>query len=167
MITAANVANVYDLRGLSTDTKPTEKVGNGSTFLEIDTSKLFAFDEANKQWREISIGSGGGGGGGEIVLPNDTAVWYINDVKVDTIDDVGETYIAFTDPDGTGGTLEFTEDPETGGKRIVFYQDKGGGEIVTDPNPKITICYYSNDASRKTLAFNAINEYVTWYLENN
>lgn len=49
MITAANVANVYDLRGLSTDTKPIEKVGNGSTFLEIDTSKLFAFDEANKQ----------------------------------------------------------------------------------------------------------------------
>lgn len=45
MITVADVANVYDLRGLSSDKKPVEKVGNGSTFIEMDTGKVFIFDK--------------------------------------------------------------------------------------------------------------------------
>ena len=36
---------------LSTDTKPTE-FGNGSKLLEMDTSKLYIYDEQNKTWRE-------------------------------------------------------------------------------------------------------------------
>lgn len=45
--------NVYDIAGLSTDSKPvTEDVGNGSSFIEIDTSKVYFYDEANSQWRE-------------------------------------------------------------------------------------------------------------------
>ena len=45
-----------ELRGLSTDTKPT-KVGektidNGSVFIEIDTGKIFFYDLENKQWME-------------------------------------------------------------------------------------------------------------------
>ena len=47
MITVSNIGNVYDLRGLSTDQKPLENVGNGSTFLEIDTGKVFIFDKEN------------------------------------------------------------------------------------------------------------------------
>lgn len=43
----------YEFRGLSTDTKPIEKVGNGSIFIEMDTSKVFMFDEQNKEWKEI------------------------------------------------------------------------------------------------------------------
>ena len=46
-----------ELRGLSTDTKPTEvnerEVGNGSTFIEIDTGKIFFYDAENKEWKEI------------------------------------------------------------------------------------------------------------------
>lgn len=42
----------WDLRGLSSDEKPTD-VPNGSTFLEMDTSKVFAFDKTNTQWREL------------------------------------------------------------------------------------------------------------------
>lgn len=46
-----------ELRGLSTDTKPTEvnerEVGNGSTFIEIDTGKIFFYDAENEQWKEI------------------------------------------------------------------------------------------------------------------
>lgn len=42
----------HDLRGLSADTKPMD-VPNGSTFLEMDTGKVFAFDEENKLWREL------------------------------------------------------------------------------------------------------------------
>lgn len=40
------------LFGLSTDTKPTEEVGNGSVFIEIDTSTVYFFDSANAVWRE-------------------------------------------------------------------------------------------------------------------
>ena len=36
---------------LSADTKPTN-VANGSIMKEMDTSKLYIFDEANKTWRE-------------------------------------------------------------------------------------------------------------------
>lgn len=57
MITVAEVANVYDLRGLSTDEKPITvrssngtimKLGNGSTFLEMDTGKVYIFDQENE-----------------------------------------------------------------------------------------------------------------------
>lgn len=45
-----------ELRGLSTDTKPTEiddkTIGNGCVFIEIDTGKLFFFDGASKTWKE-------------------------------------------------------------------------------------------------------------------
>jgi len=43
-----------ELRGLSTDTKPTEingmTIGNGSVFIETDTQKLFFYDETSQEW---------------------------------------------------------------------------------------------------------------------
>ena len=39
--------------GLSTDEKPTSKVATGSTFFEVDTGKVFAFDEVSQEWDEI------------------------------------------------------------------------------------------------------------------
>ena len=38
-----------ELMGLSSDEKPMN-LRNGSIFIEMDTSKVFAFDEANKTW---------------------------------------------------------------------------------------------------------------------
>lgn len=38
--------------GLSTDTKPTDGVGNGSAFLEMDTGKIYFYDVENTTWRE-------------------------------------------------------------------------------------------------------------------
>lgn len=66
MITIYKTENTYntpegdvittELRGLSTDTKPTEvagkEVGNGSTFIEIDTGKIFFYDAENELWKE-------------------------------------------------------------------------------------------------------------------
>ena len=43
----------YEYRGLSTDKKPTERVGNGSVFFEMDTCKVFMFDEKAKKWIEL------------------------------------------------------------------------------------------------------------------
>lgn len=40
--------------GLSTDSKPTEDVGNGSFFIEENTGKIYIFDEENKQWIEFT-----------------------------------------------------------------------------------------------------------------
>lgn len=44
-----------ELRGLSTDTKPTEingkEIANGSVFIEIDTQKIFFFDGTSKEWK--------------------------------------------------------------------------------------------------------------------
>ena len=39
---------------LSSDTKPTNDTTmmNGSKLMEMDTSKLFLYDEKNKTWRE-------------------------------------------------------------------------------------------------------------------
>ena len=51
----------WDFYGLSTDTKPdatNEKVANGSTYYEADTSKLYVW--YNNQWYE-KLATGGGG----------------------------------------------------------------------------------------------------------
>lgn len=46
-----------ELRGLSTETKPTTigevKIGNGSVFVEIDTQKLSFYDESSETWKEV------------------------------------------------------------------------------------------------------------------
>lgn len=46
-----------ELRGLSTVTKPTEingmTIGNGSVFVEIDTQKLFFYDETSQTWKGV------------------------------------------------------------------------------------------------------------------
>ena len=46
-----------ELRGLSTDEKPTEINGktieNGSVFIEINTGKIFMYDIENQSWSEI------------------------------------------------------------------------------------------------------------------
>lgn len=63
MITIAKKENTFneyilvELRGLSTDEKPTTfndlKVGNGSTFVEINTGKIYLYDLENQEWNEI------------------------------------------------------------------------------------------------------------------
>lgn len=35
---------------LSSDTKPTDGIANGSIVLEMDTSTFYAFDEAGGEW---------------------------------------------------------------------------------------------------------------------
>lgn len=46
-----------ELRGLSTDDKPTTiengTIENGSVFIEIDTSNVYIFDGENKKWEVV------------------------------------------------------------------------------------------------------------------
>ena len=55
---------VVEVACLSTDTKPTKGICNGSLCLEINTGKIFAYDEENGEWEEVGTSGGGGGGGG-------------------------------------------------------------------------------------------------------
>ena len=58
---------VHDVRCLSTDTKPTEGIANGSTCIEIDTGKGYLFDKTGGQWIELP-------GGGAVVISTATGV---------------------------------------------------------------------------------------------
>ena len=46
-----------ELRGLSTDTKPTmidgKSIDNGSIYIEIDTQKIYFFDLDSKTWKAV------------------------------------------------------------------------------------------------------------------
>lgn len=52
-----DIYTILEIRGLSTDTKPTVlgtfKADNGSIFIEIDTGKIFMYDLENEQWKEM------------------------------------------------------------------------------------------------------------------
>lgn len=52
MIRTITGDNVREYTGLSTDTKPTEDVWGGSTFLEVDTKKIYIFNEDTSTWVE-------------------------------------------------------------------------------------------------------------------
>lgn len=53
MIRTISGDNVRKYTGLSTDTKPLDCWG-GSSFIEIDTGKVYLFDEANGSWEEYT-----------------------------------------------------------------------------------------------------------------
>ena len=46
-----------ELSGNSSDTKPTEiddkKIDNGSTYIEVDTGKIYLYDLENQEWNEV------------------------------------------------------------------------------------------------------------------
>lgn len=55
MVTINRLTTVY--RGIGDDTKPTAGVRNGDRFFEMDTSRLFIFNGADKQWEIFSSGT--------------------------------------------------------------------------------------------------------------
>ena len=55
VITKGNEREIQ-LRGLSTDEKPTKNVENGTIFIEIDTGDIYIYDLTNKEWNNITSG---------------------------------------------------------------------------------------------------------------
>ena len=45
--------HVLDIRGLSTDNKPTVNIPNGSTFIEMDSGKIYFYDADSNEWKEF------------------------------------------------------------------------------------------------------------------
>lgn len=50
--------NYQELAGLHTDTKPTEDVATGSSFLEVDTGDVYLYDEAGTTWHKVGDSDG-------------------------------------------------------------------------------------------------------------
>lgn len=52
-----NIANqekvLVEAACLSTDSKPTDGIANGSICLEMDTGKVYAYNEAGEAWVEL------------------------------------------------------------------------------------------------------------------
>jgi hypothetical protein len=60
LFTGGSLVNsyIYSFTGMSTDTKPTRtykntQIQNGSQFLEMDTGKVFMYNEAAHAWVEF------------------------------------------------------------------------------------------------------------------
>ena len=45
---------LYEGDCLSTDTKPTENIENGSVLIEMDTGTVYFFDLENEEWRAFN-----------------------------------------------------------------------------------------------------------------
>lgn len=52
-VTDNNKLKTVEIRGLSTDTKPTEGIGNGSVYICIDTQEIYFFDLSSKTWKGV------------------------------------------------------------------------------------------------------------------
>lgn len=50
---AGSTIYAQELAGLSGDTKPTDDIPNGSTYLEMDTGNVYVFDKENERWRQL------------------------------------------------------------------------------------------------------------------
>lgn len=50
MVTIKHEGNTNTYFGLSTDTKPSGTGLNGSFYYEMDTKKVFLYDEENSRW---------------------------------------------------------------------------------------------------------------------
>lgn len=44
---------ICTIYGNSSETKPVNDISDGSVFVETNTLKVYMFDEANTQWREL------------------------------------------------------------------------------------------------------------------
>lgn len=54
IIDIENNKRIANLFGTSDDTKPTTGFANGATFLEVDTGKIYLFNEDASEWVELS-----------------------------------------------------------------------------------------------------------------
>lgn len=104
-----------EIAGLSTDTKPIEKVEgiriqNGSIFTEVDTGKTFMYDAENQLWYEFSSGGGGGTPQGGIILVGETTTQLVDEATTNPITVDGESYTAQPNDAVIYGSKEFLFD---------------------------------------------------------
>ena len=81
----------WQLRGLSSDEKPTEGVPNGSTFEEIDTGNEFMFDADGKIWHPTKQSSSAAGAY-SVPVATETTVGGIKESDTVIVDEDGTAH---------------------------------------------------------------------------
>lgn len=114
MITRNTDYSIQRLRGLSTDTKPTD-VPNGSEFREMDTGKKFLFSAAGSEWIEQPCCGGGSGGGDNSVMVLTPITFY----EDGAIKKVSETFNDVVSAINTGKIVFVYEAIPHGGEPVV------------------------------------------------
>ena len=109
---------------LSTDTKPTEGIANGSCLIEMDTGDKFMFDEANGEW--LNITNPGGGGGAEVWFTGENPTVEPPQTIFDLVDVGGIDHTAELYNNGTNYTVYLN------GEELTFYDAEGHGWANTD-----------------------------------
>lgn len=165
----------WDFIGLSTDTKPTsanEKVTNGSTYYESDTSKYYVYYEGT--WYE-KTSSGGGGTtytagegidieGTEISVDTSTIQEKLTagaNISIDENNEISATdttYSAFTGTDGTAaGTSGLVPAPATtdAGKFL-----KADGTWDTAGGSSVTVVQTAGNSQTDVMSQNAVTSMV-------
>ena len=128
--------------GLSTDEKPTVALRNGDTFVEMDTNKLFAWDEDGGQWLEQVSAGGGGNSGGGGSDDDETTV---------TIFD-GEIELSYNSHDGWW-TGRFTPQTEPDTTRVATIEINDGTHTTESPETDNGHTTWQVDADDETLGF--------------
>lgn len=136
-----------EMVGLSTDTKPTGvSVGNGWSFIEMDTGKVFFYNAEDEEWLEFAGSGGGGGQGGSNVLVVNYDVttqsldktWQqIFDapfavIKFEQGNDRVNYYIAKMTVVGSIYVVIVFEESESGISELVFVTDSADGYPVVE-----------------------------------
>lgn len=130
--------NILGLRGLSTDSKPTEGIRTNCRFWELDTGKYYYFD--GSAWQDAPGGGGGGGDIDELERRMTAAEGDISDLQAEV---VKEVTVSGTDPVitaegntryicGEVTTLSFTP-PATGICEVLFTSGSTA-TVLTVPN---------------------------------
>ena len=109
-----NVACVISIYyGLSTDTKPTDGVGNGSAFIEMDTSKVYFFDAGNSEWLEWGAESNAASNAASTLSMTRPSLTLGNTLSPDVVEpDVMEEAVPDMAEEGMPEVADTTEDGE-------------------------------------------------------
>ena len=154
-----------DLYGLSTDTKPTTGLANGSIFVEVDTGKLFLFNEDTGEWSEISTGGGGAENYKETLTGTLASPWGLTDYEMafaEYLEGVQSGDISLFvefDASALGGTHGFNGIVSISGRNVLFCN----GASITSSSQ---LAYDARwDVSGLAYAYMLINGVVTDIVE--
>jgi len=120
--------SIQRLRGLSTDTKPTD-TPNGSEFREMDTGKDFMYDAASGAWKEQpTSGASGGGGGGVFVVTKSNGALDKTYAEIDAAYEANQIVMLkslYNDTPFASYLISFVHD-DIAGKYVVTFSHTGG-----------------------------------------
>lgn len=125
---------------LSTDTKPTTGIANGSTLIEINTSKTYMFDEESGEWDEVSQGGGGGGGSGSSDFST-AQMTIICEESADTNKNITDIVLIEDGALTTSVRLPYFDSISNNGTKVctvVLYDGNAYGYLVTDDSVTVS-----------------------------